>query len=60
MLAHVRECGEALAMLADLANELHRPVLTCEEMATKRRNRQEAKMWGPGLLALAEGPIEEF
>lgn len=35
MLAHIGECGEALVMLADLAKELHRPVLTCEKMASR-------------------------
>ena len=31
MLVHIRERGEATAMLADLANDLHRTVLTCEK-----------------------------
>ena len=43
MLEHFAECGEVQAMMADLAEELERPIPTTEEVARKRRAAQRAK-----------------
>ena len=44
MLAHFADCGPAQAMMADLAEELQRPVPTAEEVRKKRR-RQRARLY---------------